>query len=320
MLLPIALTVVGLALLVWGSNVVMDRGAVLATAMGLRPMVVGLTIVSIGTSAPELAVGITAAVQGNGTLAVGNIAGTNLVNLLLILGLSAAISPLPLQLVSLKLDLPMMAFSAVLLVLLALDGHLSQLEGAALVALAVVYTVVLLRVSKREPPAVQEEFAQAFGEQRPVRRGRTLGWLLFGLVVVVGGAQVMVRGVVDLARLLGVSDAIIGLTVVAIGTSAPELVSTLLGTLRGERDIAVGNLLGSSTYNILLILGLTCLIAPGGVRFDDPSLYIDLGLSAGVALLCVPVFLTQRRVSRAEGVLFVSLYVLYLSSLLWLRT
>lgn len=187
---------------------------------------------------------------------------------------------------------------------------------------AIVYTVVLIRVSKRESAKVKAEFAAAFAPEPEVKRQGltvTVLWLLVGLAVVVGGAQVMVRGAVDLARLLGISDAVIGLTVVAVGTSAPELVSTLISAARGDRDIAVGNLLGSSTYNILFILGVTCAVTTGGVVLDEPSLFVDLGLAAAAALLCVPVFYSGRRVSRGEGLLFVGLYFTYLTVLLMLR-
>ncbi len=314
MLLSVLLVLVGLALLVAGAELVVRSGTSLAGSLGISPLVIGLTIVSVGTSAPELAVGVAAALHGNGSLAVGNIAGTNLFNILVVLGLAAVIAPVSLPRLSLKLDLPVMTVSAVVLVLMALDGVLTRLEGALLVAGSIVYTVVLLRMSKLEGQRGEEV------EQLKGGRVKAVALLVLGLGVTVGGAEVMVRAAVKLATLLGVSDAVIGLTVVAIGTSAPELAGMLVSSWRGQRDIAVGNVLGSSTYNILFILGVTCLVAPDGITFHGPSLFLDLGLAAGVALLCVPVFLTGRRVSRGEGVLFVSLYVIYLGSLLWLRT
>lgn len=312
----------GLVALVVGAEGVVRGGSRLAARLGIPPIVIGLTIVSIGTSAPELAVGIEAAVQGNGSLAVGNIAGTNIVNLLLILGLSAAIRPLFLEMQTLRVDLPIMAAAAIVLMLMALDGHLSRAEGAVLVVGAVVYTVVVVRLAKRESPEIQGEFEH--GYPVPVRvhpRRAVVGdlvLLLAGIVVVVVGADWLVDGSVDLARTLGVSDALIGLTIVAIGTSAPELATTVVSTIRGERDIAIGNLIGSSVYNIALILGMTALVAP--VAVDEGLVRVDIPLMTAVALMCVPVFISGRRVSRPEGIFFVVGYFAYLTYLILART
>jgi cation:H+ antiporter len=318
----------GLAALVLGAEVMVRGGAEVAARLGISPIVIGLTVVSIGTSLPELAVGVVAASEGSGALAVGNIAGTNVVNLLLILGLSALILPLTMATRTLRFELPVMAGAAVLMLVLALDGNLSRVDGIILVTAAVVYTVALIQMTRRESRAVVGEYGEAYAVERSVP-GDTgdiavktrptavyMAMMLAGIAVVVVGADWLVDGAVGMARSFGVSDALIGLTVVAIGTSAPELVTTVVSTLRGNRDIAIGNLLGSSIYNILLILGATCLVATDGLLIPASLVRIDIPIMVAVALACIPIFMTGRRVSRGEGVAMVSAYVAYLMFLL----
>ena len=315
----------GLAALIVGAEMVLRGGARFAALMGIRPLVIGLTVVSIGTSMPELAVGITAGLEGSGSIVVGNIAGTNMVNILFILGLSALFRPLMLHLQVIKLDLPMMILAAGLMAGLAWDGVLSAWDGIVLLAAAIFYTILLLR--QHESAAVEEEFedmcagglevsCQA-GPKRSASRARLKNALLLavGMGISVIGAQWAVHGAVEMARSLQISEAIIGLTVVAIGTSSPELVTTAIATVRNERDVAVGNLLGSSIYNILVILGLTCIASPGGLAVERQLLMLDIPLMAGVALACVPVFWSGKRISRLEGGLGVAAYLIYL---LWL--
>jgi len=317
----------GLAALVVGAEMVLRGGSRFAVLMGVRPLVIGLTVVSIGTSIPELAVGITASLEGSGSISVGNIAGTNMVNILFILGLSALFRPLMLHLQVIKIDLPVMVIAAALMAGLAWDGVLSPLDGILLLAVAVVYTVLLLR--QHESAAVEEEFEDMCGggmekscgdlppRKRNARQARLKNAMLLaaGMGISVVGAVWTVDGAVDIARALKVSEAIIGLTVVAIGTSSPELVTTIIATLRNERDVAVGNLLGSSIYNILVILGLICIATPGGLPVERQLLMLDIPLMAGVALACVPVFWSGKCISRLEGGLGVAAYLIYL---LWL--
>jgi len=315
----------GLALLVVGAELVVRGAARLALSFGVKPLLLGLTVVSVGTSAPELAVGLTAGLQGSGSLAVGNIAGTNVVNILLILGLSVLLRPLPLQLQTLKLELPVMVGSAALLMVFAWDGVLTRLDGGVMLVGAVLYTVALIRVSRQESRAVRKEFGEKYGagitRQAAIQaRAADTALLAAGLVLSVLGAHWLVSGAVDIARGLGVSEALIGLTIVAVGTSAPELTTTIVATFRGERDVAVGNLLGSSIYNILVILAITCLAPSGGVPVERHLRVVDIPLMTGVAVLCVPVFVTGRRVSRLEGCLFVTMYMAYVLSLGLYRT
>lgn len=323
---PLLVFLGGLVVVVLGAEMLLRGASRLAAMLRISPIIIGLTVVSVGTSTPELAVGITAVHEGKGALAVGNIAGTNMLNILFILGLSALIRPLPTRLLSVRLDVPVMIASALALVIMSLDGVLSPTEGALLLLGAVFYTLALVKVSQRERSALKREFSHEFGQTDVAV---PLGWqagtwnavlLLVGMALTVLGAQLLVAGAVGLAQSFGVSEAFIGLTVVAIGTSAPELVTTLVSTYRNDRDVAIGNLIGSSIYNIVVILGLTLLVSPGGVDVSREILLIDLPLAALVAAACLPVFRSDRMVSRAEGGSFVVAYLLYLALLVMLRT
>lgn len=329
---PVLIFLAGLIVILAGSEMLLRGAARLAALLRVKPVIIGLTVVSVGTSTPELAVGVAAALEGKGALAVGNIAGTNIVNILFILGLSAWLRPLPLHLLSIRLDVPVMIATALVLLYMAWDGLLSRQEGGTLLFAAVIYTIALVQLSRQESPAMQREFGQEYaraealkpvGSVPPVSSAWVAGWngvLLFvGMAVTVLGAELLVSSASDLARAYGVSDAFIGLTIVAIGTSAPELATTLMGTLRNDRDVAIGNLIGSSIYNVLVILGLTCIAAPGGVDVSREILWIDLPLAALVAIVCYPVFRSGQMVSRLEGGLFVAAYAVYLGTLIFLR-
>jgi cation:H+ antiporter len=321
------LIVGGLTALLVGAELLVRGGTGLATLLGISPMVIGLTVVSLGTSMPELAVGIDAARSGSPGLAVGNIVGTNLVNILLILGLSALLVPVVFQRRTLRFDLPAMTAAAVALYVLSLDGTLRRPDGLLLLTGAAAYTWALLRISRRETADLSsdmtveatdgESAVSTKGGHRPLRDTVAL---LAGLLLIVLGAEGLVEGAVSVAQSLGVSEAVIGLTVVAIGTSAPELVTTVVSTLRGDRDIAIGNLLGSSIYNIAFVLGLTVMVAPQGVPVPDEVLAADLVLLVVVAIATVPVFVSGARMTRVEGGLFAATYLGYLAWLLLART
>jgi len=319
MIIDAAWFLAGLVALILGAEVMVRGGAEVAARLGISPIVIGLTVVSIGTSLPELAVGVVSVQDGSGALAVGNIAGTNMVNLLLILGLSALLVPLTMAARTLRFELPVMAGAAVLMLALSLDGTLSRVDGVILVAAAVAYTVAVIRAARRETTAVVDEYDDEYRREDTVVRTRTplhVVMMVGGIVVVVIGADWLVEGAVGMARGFGISDALIGLTVVAIGTSAPELVTTVVSTIRGNRDIAIGNLLGSSIYNILLILGTTCLVASEGLALPASLVRIDIPIMVAAALACIPIFLSGRRVSRGEGGAMVAAYLAYLTFVL----
>lgn len=318
-----ALFITGIIVVLLGAEFIVRGASRLAALLGVRPMLIGLTVVAVGTSTPELAVGITAAIEGRGALMVGNVAGANLLDILLILGLSAMIRPLPLQMLSVKVDLPVMIAASVALFAMGWDGVLSRLEGAVLSAAALAYTVALVRVSRLEAPAMKREFSREFGFAVALRRvvgpGRHAVLLVVGVALAVSGAGLMVSGAVGIAQALGVSEAVIGLTIVAVGTTAPELATTVIATLRNERDVAVGNLIGSCIYNVLLVVGLAGLFAPAGVEVSREILRFDLPLSIAAALLCLLVFMTRRVMSRREGAIFAALYLAYLGWLVLVR-
>lgn len=322
---PALVFLVGLTVIIVGAEVLLHSASRIASMLGIQPIVIGLTVVTVGTTMPELAVGITAAAEGKASLAVGNIAGTNLLNILFILGLSALLRPLPIRLQSIRLHVPVMISSTLALIAMGWDGLLSRTEGTLLVLAAIAYTVTLVRMSRRETTALKQEFSEEYGPSAlNTGHGATpMVWralqLLAGMAATLLGANLLVSGAGDIARSYGVSDAVIGLTIVAIGTSAPELVTTMIATLKNDRDVAIGNLIGSSIYNILVILGITCLSTPAGIEVEAQILRIDLPLAAAVALVCLPVFRSDAMVSRREGAAFVAAYLVYLGTLLFMR-
>lgn len=326
LLSALGLCLAGLVVLVAGAEMLVRGGSALAGRFRISPAVIGLTVIALGTSAPELAVGIDASLKGTGALAVGNIAGTNTVNILLILGLSALMKPLSLQRHTLKLDLPAMLVAAIALFVLALDGVLNLTDGIILIALGAGYSMLLLRAALRERAAAKAETEQAPDPGGDATKSllsgplRDAAFLIGGIAIVVMGADWLVTGGISVAEIWGVSDAFIGLTIVAIGTSAPELVTTVVSTLRGKREIAIGNLMGSSTYNIAFILGITCLVPADGVPVPDEVFLIDIPVMIAAVLACLPVFLIGRYVSRWEGGVFVAAYAVYLAYLLIART
>jgi len=323
MLAPFGLCLTGLIALVAGAELLTRGGTALAARLGVSPIVIGLTVVALGTSTPELAVGVDAALQGNGALAVGNIAGTNTVNILLILGLSAIIRPLALRMQTLHMDLPAMIVAALLFWAMSADGILSRRDGAILMLVGIGYTALIVRSARQESRAVRRRFEKAQeltdGLREQGSAPAQILALLGGIAIIVAGADLFVDGAVALARLWRVSDAFIGLTVVAIGTSSPELVTTLVSSLRGPRDIAIGNLLGSSVYNIFFILGATCLFPASGIPVAAELIRIDIPVMVVVVLLCAPIFLTGRAITRAEGAAFVLAYAAYLTYLIVVR-
>ena len=315
----------GLVIISLGAEFLLRGASTMAAMLGIRPIIIGLTVVSIGTSLPELAVGITAVSEDKGALAIGNIAGTNVLNILFILGLSAALRPLPFQMRTLRLNVIVMILTAILLIVMSLDGILSRLEGIIMVACSVLYILVVIRASSKETASVRKEFAEEFS---PVVLVEKRGWkvwslnivfLVGGMAMTMLGANLLVSGATSIAQSMGVSDAVIGLTIVAIGTSAPELATTIMATIKNDRDVAIGNLIGSSISNVLVILGFTCVAAADGIDVSKDILWFDLPLAAAVAIVCYPVFRSGSRVSRFEGILFVSAYLVYLFTLIYLR-
>lgn len=304
------LFLVGLGLLIVGAELLVKGASRMATAAGVSPLVVGLTVVAFGTSAPEMAVSVQSAWDGRPDLALGNVVGSSVFNVLFILGVSALITPLVVSSQLIRLDVPVMMVASGLLVVLALDGAVGRLDGGLLFAAAIAYTVFQIRQSRKETSAIRDEYAHEFGD-RAVPLVRNAGLVVAGLVLLVLGSRWLVAGAVAFAEYLGLSELVIGLTIVAAGTSLPEVATSVLAALRGERDIAVGNVVGSNIFNVLAVLGLAGLASPAGLPVSNALLRFDLPVMVAVAVACLPVFASGSRIARWEGGLFLSYYVAY---------
>ena len=311
---------VGLAVLTAGAEVLV-RGAVgLAAAARISPLVIGLTVVAFGTSAPELVVSLRATLTGQPEIAVGNVVGSNIFNVLVILGLSALIVPLRVDQQLVRLDVPLLIVTSLVVYWMVLNGRLDQLEGGVLAAALFAYTVWLVRKSRREnSAAVMGEYSAEFSEQTPSTPGRMLLFLVMvaaGLGMLVLGADLFVGSAVTIARGWGMSELVIGLTLVAAGTSLPEVATSLVAAFKGERDIAVGNVVGSNLFNLMCVLGITGLVTPGGVPVGAEAVAQDLPVMVLVAVACLPVFLIGHAIERWEGMVLLAFYGLYTTALI----
>jgi cation:H+ antiporter len=304
----------GLIALVAGAELLVRGASKLALSWGISPLVVGLTVVSFGTSAPELAVSVGAALEGTSDIAVGNVVGSNIFNVLFILGLSAVIVPLVVNAQIIRQEVPIMIGASLLLPVLALnDRRISPLDGALLTGLLIAYTVFLVLQSRRESKLTQDEYAEAAG-----RSSRwdshwlvQVGLVAAGLALLVLGSNGLVTAATAFAKALGVSDLVIALTIVAAGTSMPEVATSVMAAVRGERDIAVGNVVGSSTFNILGCLGITSMVATGGLPVPAAALNFDIWVMLAVAVACLPIFITGHEIARWEGAVFLAYYAAY---------
>lgn len=315
------LFLVGLVLLVVGAELLVRGASKLAALLGMTPLVIGLTVVAYGTSAPELAVSVSGAFSGNADVAIGNVVGSNIFNVLFILGLSSLLVPLVVDAQLVRWDVPVLiVVSFATWGFAALDGNIGRLDGALLVLGGIVYTVVAIRSSKKESAAVKDELNEAFPDpdadstKKPSLLVQVV-LILIGLVLLVIGAKLLVDAAVAIAAWLGLSPLIIGLTVVAAGTSLPEIATSVLATLRGQRDIAVGNVVGSSIFNLLAVLGLSAVFSPSGIPVAEEALAFDLPVMVAVAVATLPIFFAGHLIARWEGALFLAYYVAYTSYL-----
>jgi len=315
--MTIFLLIVGLALLVAGAELLVRGAAKIASVCGISPLVIGLTIVAYGTSTPELAVNLKAAAAGQADIAIGNVVGSNIFNVLFILGLCALIKPLVVAAQLVRLDVPLMMGASVGTWWLASDGVLSRFDGALLFTGIAIYTVFAIRQSRKESAAVKAEYEHEahLPASRPARGAKfwvvqtTL--ILGGLVVLVVGARWVVDSSITIAQSLGISELVIGLTIIAAGTSLPEVATSIVATLRGQRDIAIGNVVGSNLYNLGAILGVSALLMPEGLAVSPAALRFDIPVMTAVAVACLPVFFTGHTIARWEGGLFFGYYVAY---------
>lgn len=306
----------GLLLLIVGGEFLVRGASRLAASLGVPSVIIGLTVVAFGTSTPELAVSFKAALAGSANIAVANVVGSNIFNTLFILGLSALVSPLIIHSQMIRREVPIMIGVSLLLYLLSLGGEISRMEGLLLFAGIVSYTTWLVleaRQNRKEDRPIVDESEKIYGSLKDGRKAVVVAVALVvgGLAIVMWGADLLVDGAVAMAKNLGVSDTVIGLTIVAAGTSLPEVVASLVATIKGERDIAVGNVVGSNLYNILAIIGITGAASPSGLAVGEQLLNFDIPLMIASAVLCWPFFKTGKRLSRLEGGVFLVGYIAY---------
>ncbi len=306
----------GLVLLVAGADLLVRGASRLAISFGISPLVVGLTVVAFGTSAPELAVSTGAVLSGTSDLALGNAVGSNIFNVLFVLGLSALVAPLTVQRQVIRQDVPLMIASALLLALLCLDGSIGLFDSVLLCSSLIGYTAFVVRQSRRAgtAAAANETNAAVVGGWLASRWMQALAVAL-GLALLVAGSDAMVGAAVHFARALGVSDVVIGLTVVAAGTSLPEVATSIRAVLKGETDMAVGNVVGSCLFNILGVVGVAGLAAAttaaAALVVPASVLRFDLWVMVAALFACLPVFITGKRIARWEGALLLAYYAAY---------
>ena len=306
----------GLLLLYFGAEWLVAGAARLAESFGVAPVVVGLTVVAYGTSAPELVVGIDAALRGQGAIALGNVVGSNIANIGLILAVAALIAPPRIDPVLARREVWVLLGSAALVPIALLGGGVQWWDGVGLIALAVAYTAVMVRSARVVPgdlAVVAEAASAAAPGPAPRSRLALAGLALFGLGLLVAGGHFLVDGAVGLARTFGMSERLIGLTIVAIGTSVPELATSMIAAMRGHSDIAVGNVVGSNIFNVLLILGSSSLV--GGIAADPSALALDLGVLGAMTVAAAIVIRTRTQISRPEALVLLLGYLGFLSAL-----
>ena len=309
--------VVGLAVLVLGSEFLIRGASKLAATIGIPPLIIGLTVVAFGTSAPELAVSLNASLNGQADISLGNVVGSNICNVLLILGISAVIAPLVVAQQLVRLDVPIMIGVSALMMFFGLGNQLSRSDGLILFGGGITYTLFLLVQSRKEKnPVIQDEYEQ-FGARSLSIKETGLSAVLFflGMAMLVAGSHWLVESAVSIATFLGASPLIIGLTVIAFGTSLPELATSVMATFKGERDLAVGNVIGSNIFNILVVLGLTSAVSETGIYISNSAQRFDIPVMLAAAIMCLPIFFTDNQVSRREGILLLCYYVLYVGYL-----
>ena len=317
----VLLILAGLLLLVAGGEVLVRGASNIAAAIGMSPLVVGLTVVSFATSAPEFAVTMRAVLSGNPGLAVGNVVGSNIANILLVLGVAAVITPLAVKSRVVRFDVPVMIGLSLLTTILAFNGVIARWQGAVLLGCLVIYVIWTLRIGKSDPEGELEKLDPPWVEgsvrPEPVAQRNTRNLMASGVMIIVGiallvfGANALVAGATEVARSWGLSDLVIGLTIVAIGTSLPELATSIIAAIRGERDLAVGNAVGSNIFNLGAVLGVAALLSPEGIVIPAGAQNLDFILMTGVAILLLPVVYTGYAVGRWEGFLFLAYYIAY---------
>jgi len=308
-LLSVFFIIASLVLLYFGASWLVKGSSSLALNAGVSPLVAGLTVVAFGTSSPELVVSVSAAISGHGNIAIGNVIGSNLFNICIILGIPALVAPIKIKMQLLKIDIPILIFTTLGFMLFFVDRNISRTEGSILVSGIVLYTLMNIILSNREKNAdVLAEFDEAVTAQKTIWY-LSAGMVLAGIGILVAGSELLVKGAVVIARSLGVGETIISLTIIAAGTSLPELASSIVATFKKEYDIAIGNIIGSTIFNILGIIGISSMINPlSAMAISNIDLYVMMG----VTLLLVPFFRTNYTLKRDEGIFMIGIYLIYM--------
>lgn len=308
MITQLFLFIAGLALLLLGADFLVRGATSIGLRLGITPLVAGLTIVAFGTSSPELAVGVDSSYRGLGDMAIGSVVGSNICNIALVLGAAALVRPINIQSQLVRLDIPVMIFCSLLLILVLMDGVISAFDGVVLVGGIAAYIFFSIYLARGEQKKIQDEFGE-------VVRDNLLAWwkeillVVVGLGMLISGGSILVDTAVELARGFKIAPALIALTVIAVGTSLPELATAMLASFRRQGDIAIGNAVGSNIFNILAIVGISALVGPlrmGAIKWSD------LVVLLAVSLILIPLVISRRQLERSEGVFLLAIYFLYM--------
>lgn len=317
MLLPVIAILTGFVILIWSADRFVTGAAATAKNLGMSPMLIGLTIVSLGTSAPEMLVSGIASYTGAGELAIGNALGSNIANIGLVLGVTALVAPLPVKTGLMRKELPLLLAVSLVAGLTLLDGELNRIDGSILIIGLVITLILFARFQRYADP---EEVEHEEEELPDLPATSATAWLVIGLVLLAGSSRLLVWGATEIATSMGVSDLIIGLTIVAIGTSLPELAATVMSALKGHHDIAIGNVVGSNIFNLLAVMSLPGLIDP--ISFSTEVLWRDYGtmMLFTLALLAFGYIMERGKINRAEGCILLAGYSGYMGLLYYMAT
>ena len=311
MILDIVYILLGLALLVKGGDYLVDGSVAIAKRAKLSEMVIGLTVVGFGTSMPELLVSAQSAWMGNSGIAIGNVVGSNISNIALILGLTSIVNVIPAQKITLKIDLPFMILSLVLFVAIAMTGFVGRVAGVIGVLMLICFVSYQVRQSRKAEAALAKENPKAQDEAKPMALWKALLLVIVSFLAMVFGANILVEGASNIARLLGVTDRVIGLTIVAIGTSLPELFSSVMAAVKGKTDMAIGNIIGSVTFNILCVIGVSSIITP--IMDTNIGFAFDYALMVILGVILWLFLRTKHELERWEGVVLTIIFIAYLA-------
>lgn len=306
--------VIGPVLLIFGGQFLVDGSSFMARKLGMSPVFIGLTVVAFGTSAPELVVSVFAVIDGKDGVAIGNVVGSNIANILFVLGLTASLAPVVVSTKLLRLDVPILLGLSLVLLIFCLNASIGLMEGVIFLAGLVAFNYFSFKTAS--PEEVRERIEGYEVPPEKVSSMRSLLQIFAGLILLAVGSEVFLRAAVDFAGYIGLSEAVIGLTIVALATSLPEAVTSLVAVSKGEKDIAIGNILGSNFFNILAILGVASLVAWDGLHIPLAMIRFDIPIMIAVTFACLPIFFTGYRINRWEGLLFVAYYGLYITYLI----